>query len=92
LSREGKGSQFTLLLPPSPPKTGFSEADMGIREEEETRHEQTQQNPVVSSTSTQHHPVSSQGLVLVVEAVARYIEDLTEQLKSLGYRVMIARS
>ncbi|MBN3948625.1 MAG: hybrid sensor histidine kinase/response regulator [Nostoc sp. NMS7] len=92
LSREGKGSQFTLLLPPSPPKTGFSEADMGIREEEETRHQQTRQNPVVSSTSTQHHPVSSQGLVLVVEAVARYIEDLTEQLKSLGYRVMIARS
>ncbi|MHC5615402.1 MAG: ATP-binding response regulator [Nostoc sp.] len=92
LSREGKGSQFTLLLPPSPPKTGFSEADMGIREEEETRHHQTRQNPVVSSTSTQHHPVSSQGLVLVVEAVARYIEDLTEQLKSLGYRVMIARS
>ncbi len=92
LSREGKGSQFTLLLPPSPPKTGFSEADMGIREEEETRHQQTRQNPVVSSTSTQHHPVSSQRLVLVVEAVARYIEDLTEQLKSLGYRVMIARS
>jgi len=92
LSREGKGSQFTLLLPPSPPKTGFTEADMGIREEEETRHQQTRQNPVVSSTSTQHHPVSSQRLVLVVEAVARYIEDLTEQLKSLGYRVMIARS
>ncbi|MEH1934975.1 MAG: ATP-binding protein [Nostoc sp.] len=96
LSREGKGSQFTLLLPPSPPNTGFSEPDMGIREEEETRHQQTRQNPTVARqhviTPTQHYPASSQRLVLVVEAVARYIEDLTEQLKSLGYRVVIARS
>ncbi len=96
LSREGKGSQFTLLLPPSPPKTGFSEPDMGIREEEETRYQQTRENPAAArqhvSTSTQHHPASSQRLVLVVEAVARYIEDLTEKLKGLGYRVVIARS
>ncbi|MEH1943169.1 MAG: ATP-binding protein [Nostoc sp.] len=95
LSREGKGSQFTLLLPPSPPKTGFSEPDMGIREEEETRYQQTRENSAARqqvSTLTQHHPASSQRLVLVVEAVARYIEDLTEQLKGLGYRVVIARS
>lgn len=95
LSREGKGSQFTLLLPPSPPKTGFSEPDMGIREDEETRYQQTRENPAVARqlvTPTQHHPASSQRLVLVVEAVARYIEDLTEQLKGLGYRVVIARS
>ncbi|BBD64027.1 CBS sensor hybrid histidine kinase [Nostoc commune NIES-4072] len=95
LSREGKGSQFTLLLPPSPPKTGFSEPDMGIKEEEETRHQSTRENSAAVGhviTSTQHHPASSQRLVLVVEAVARYIEDLTEQLKGLGYRVVIARS
>ncbi|MEH1842747.1 MAG: ATP-binding protein [Nostoc sp.] len=96
LSREGKGSQFTLLLPPSPPKTGFSEPDMGIKEEEETRHQSTRENSATALghviTSTQHHLASSQRLVLVVEAVARYIEDLTEQLKGLGYRVVIARS
>lgn len=96
LSREGKGSQFTLLLPPSPPKTGFSEPDMGIGEDEETRYQPTRENPTAArqhvSTPTQHHPASSQRLVLVVEAVARYIEDLTEQLKGLGYRVVIARS
>ncbi|OYD98378.1 hybrid sensor histidine kinase/response regulator [Nostoc sp. 'Peltigera membranacea cyanobiont' 213] len=98
LSREGKGSHFTLLLPPTPPKTGFSEPDMGIREEEETRHQQTRENPAATrqqsgkSTHTQHHPASSQRLVLVVEAVARYIEDLTDKLKGLGYRVVIARS
>ncbi|MEH2181654.1 ATP-binding response regulator [Nostoc sp.] len=96
LSREGKGSQFTLLLPPSPPKTNFSEPDMGIREDEETGYQPTRENSAAArqhpSTPTQHHPASSQRLVLVVEAVARYIEDLTEQLKSLGYRVVIARS
>ncbi|MEH2333184.1 hybrid sensor histidine kinase/response regulator [Nostoc sp.] len=96
LSREGKGSQFTLLLPPSPPKTGFSEPDMGIREDEETRYQPTRENSAAArqhpSTPTQHHLASSQRLVLVVEAVARYIEDLTEQLKGLGYRVVIARS
>ncbi len=96
LSREGKGSQFTLLLPPSPPKTGFLEPDMGIKEEEETRHQSTRENSAATrqhvSTPTQHHLASSQRLVLVVEAVARYIEDLTEQLKGLGYRVVIARS
>ncbi|MCC5619022.1 hybrid sensor histidine kinase/response regulator [Nostoc sp. CHAB 5836] len=96
LSREGKGSQFTLLLPPSPPKTSFSEPDMGIREDEETPYQPTREIPTVPrqhiSTPTQHHPASSQRLVLVVEAVARYIEDLTEHLKALGYRVVIARS
>ncbi|WGV27066.1 ATP-binding protein [Halotia branconii] len=95
LSREGKGSQFTLLLPPSPPTTGFTEAEVRTRTEGETRN--TKQGVVTSAhqritTAIQHHPPCSQRLVLVVEAVARYIEDLTEQLKGLGYRVVIARS
>ncbi|MBD2420088.1 response regulator [Anabaena cylindrica FACHB-243] len=72
LSREGNGSQFTLLLPPCPPKTTFAESEGG--------------------NSESHQPTSSQRLVLVVEAVARYIEDLTQHLKGLGYRVVIARS
>ncbi|WP_016952337.1 ATP-binding protein [Anabaena sp. PCC 7108] len=72
LSREGKGSQFTLLLPPSPPKTSFAESEAG--------------------NSESHQQVSSQRLVLVVEAVAGYIEDLTQHLKGLGYRVVIARA
>jgi signal transduction histidine kinase/DNA-binding response OmpR family regulator len=91
LSREGKGSQFTLLLPPSPPKAGFSEPDLETTED-------TQKPDIITAgrqhvaNSPQYHTASSQRLVLVVEAVARYIEDLTEQLKSLGYRVVIARS
>lgn len=112
LSREGKGSQFTLLLPPSPPTTGLSEPEIGIKEHSQIP---TPETPEVSScgvrgnavppgsareilarrhvaTTTQHQPTSSQRLVLVVEAVARYIEDLTDKLKGLGYRVVIARS
>ncbi len=96
LSREGKGSQFTLLLPPSPPKTGFTEQEEENIEDTQTLNTDTK--GLASSarqrvnTSAQHQPTSSQRLVLVVEAVARYIEDLTEQLKGLGYRVVIARS
>ncbi|WP_373529892.1 ATP-binding protein [Nostoc sp.] len=96
LSREDKGSQFTLLLPPSPPKIGFSEPDIETKEDEKTRDQQTREILAAArqqiNTPTQHYHASSQRLVLVVEAVGRYIEDLTEKLKGLGYRVMIARS
>ncbi|WP_017317015.1 ATP-binding response regulator [Mastigocladopsis repens] len=153
LSREGKGSQFTLLLPPSPPKevgrlgdeeigrnsfsprhpnptlqeaalqsstkspmlaarlrrTGISSKDAtrasslreeltltrsvteGLTQSPRSGNPPTHRPPVVYTPSS-HHPTSSKSLVLVVEAVARYIEDLTEQLTGLGYRVVIARS
>ncbi|MBD2435712.1 hybrid sensor histidine kinase/response regulator [Nostoc sp. FACHB-110] len=93
LSQEGKGSQFTLLLPPTPPATGFADTESN----QEDGKDQGMQKIATSvrpqaATPTQHHTDYSQRLVLVVEAVARYIEDLTEQLKGLGYRVVIARS
>ncbi len=98
LSREGKGSQFTLLLPPSPPKTNFGEQDMGVEDTVAHKIEDADSFPVlprsrncVSSTPA-NLPASEQRLVIVVEAVARYIEDLSEQLTGLGYRVVIARS
>ncbi len=109
LSTEGKGSKFTLLLPPSPPKTSFSEQegnDMGrsVNEVNLTgnytldSHQATlnyvqpagmREVAIFSATKKIH---TSQRLVLVVEAVARYIEDMTEKLTGLGYRVIIARS
>ncbi len=109
LSTEGKGSQFTLLLPPSPPKTGFGEPDvkdMGrlTSDRNFTRNYLLDSTPGVgnyrqpvgmrevamfSATNNAH---TSHRLVLVVEAVARYIEDVTEKLTALGYRVVIARS
>ncbi len=96
LSREGKGSQFTLLLPPTPPKTGFTDSEAEDTQEPETRNTGTRGLSISGrqhlNTSAPHHPTSSKRLVLVVEAVTRYIEDLTDHLKGLGYRVVIARS
>ncbi|MEA5565833.1 ATP-binding protein [Anabaena sp. UHCC 0399] len=89
LSQEGQGSQFTLLLPPSPPTTGFAESDRETAEVNDSESIDTLER--VNHTS-QHPLISSQRLVLVVEAVARYIQDLTDQLKTNGYRVVIARS
>ncbi|KOP23307.1 histidine kinase [Hapalosiphon sp. MRB220] len=111
LSREGKGSQFTLLLPPSPPKEVGRLADEENGTQMQRRSGDRDIGRKISSyysttpslgkdhrwgqtstTSSSHHSISSQQLVLVVEAVARYIEDFTEQLTALGYRVVIARS
>jgi signal transduction histidine kinase/DNA-binding response OmpR family regulator len=114
LSREGKGSQFTLLLPPSPPKSAFSEnlshphttrrelgsgmfpqAKYGISPTSQSHTNQSggiEEEVTTNDTTLHHSPNSSQRLILVVEAVGRYIEELTEQLTGLGYRVAIARS
>lgn len=136
LSREGKGSQFTLLLPPSPPQKRGGEIGAWGKQDNETHGEclvvPSQDHPLnktalrpprqpsdptdlkmsksnghshsthlsnhfSAALKQQEQPVSllqthSNSLVLVVEAVARYIEDLTEQLTGLGYRVVIARS
>ncbi|ACK68158.1 histidine kinase [Rippkaea orientalis PCC 8801] len=66
ISKEGQGSQFTLLLPPSP------DANLGKLE----GHSSQSLNP----------------MVLIVEAIPRYIEDLIDKLTQLGYRVVIART
>ena len=60
ISQVGKGSQFTLLLPPSP------------RQIPPTR----PRDP----------------FILIIEAVPKYIENLTVHLVDLGYRVVIART
>ena len=92
LSREGKGSQFTLLLPPSPPKASFNDSEDIATATKREIGNIINSSPQNLNSSPAYQPSSSQRLVLVVEAVAQYIEELTEQLKGLGYRVVIARS
>ena len=119
LSREGSGSQFTLLLPPSPPnkivgeiglnntEEYFQSADSQVVEDTVLRRSASlkelsvdnipiSQNNFKSSsdraTSIPNLQTFPNSLVLVVETVARYIEDLTRNLSALGYRVVVARS
>jgi len=63
ISKEEKGSEFTILLPPAPSEPG----------------------------TIKQFPVRDRRLVLIVEAVPQYIEDLHEHLMQLGYRVAISR-
>ena len=83
-SRPGKGSEFTLLLPPMPPISPPISPPIAssIAALEPTRN-------LVSCPLTPTHP---NRMVLVVESSLRNLEDLTEQLTELDYRVAIARS
>ena len=78
ISKEGEGSQFTLLLPPSPPHNARTHKD---------------DDPILSAPPIPLPSLPQQNrLVLIVEAVPQFIEDLAGQLTGLGYRVAIARS
>ena len=83
ISKVGEGSQFTLLLPPVPPPNSKK---LGT--------EQDYSQPPISNKqkSKAQNPKFSNRLILIVEAVPQYIEDLTQQLTGLGYRYAIARS
>ncbi|MEB3338354.1 MAG: ATP-binding protein, partial [Leptolyngbyaceae bacterium] len=86
-SKEGQGSQFTLLLPPRPPQN----LGLPLSDEEHLDPHQRPPGTWPSSSYTMHAPPISR-LALIVEASPPLIEALNEQLSSLGYRVAIARS
>ena len=77
ISQIGEGSQFTLLLPPCPPQVS------GKIEEGGEDIQIPLPNPQCSIQNR---------LVLIVETVPRYLESLTQQLRSFAYRVIVARS
>ncbi|MEG4939326.1 ATP-binding protein [Microcoleus sp. F4-D5] len=81
ISSENQGSQFTLLLPPNPPGNSEEVPASGADEEELLKPQY--HTPIANSRSR---------LVLIVEAVPKYIEDLTNVLSGLGYQVIVARS
>ncbi|MDW8200417.1 MAG: ATP-binding protein, partial [Cyanobacteriota bacterium SKYGB_h_bin112] len=90
ISKEGEGSEFTLLLPPAPPRSGYSPAP-----ETEDGQYRYHQSELTSSQWFMSLPTPgrlSNRLVLLVESAANVIEDLTYHIMSLGYRVAIARS
>ncbi|MGG6297403.1 ATP-binding response regulator [Leptolyngbya sp. AN02str] len=72
-STEGKGSQFTLLLPQT---SLFKRGKPGSKPQVA--------KPKMGAISRQ--------LVLLVEAVPQFLDDMTHTLMGLGYRVAIARS
>ncbi|MDY6784481.1 MAG: ATP-binding protein [Cyanobacteriota bacterium] len=80
ISKEGEGSQFTLLLPPSPP--GMESTGQPGSKSPKKR----------SASSSALHQQPSNPLILIVEAALQTIEQLNDQLQKLGYRVAIARS
>ena len=81
ISSENQGSQFTLLLPPNPPGNSEEVPASGADEEELLK----PQYQTLTANSRSR-------LVLIVEAVPKYIEDLTNVLSGLGYQVIVARS
>ena len=86
-SREGKGSEFTLLVPPSP--SGL------LSELPSVLGSGLPPIPAIAPPiflPAQSPVVARNRMVLVVESGVRNLNDLIEQLTELDYRVAIARS
>ena len=89
ISQVGRGSEFTLLLPPCPPQMRSHSSEpvqLGARSAERHLDRSFEEIPAQLTTTSKNH------LVLIVEAVPQAIENLTHRLTDLGYRVAIARS
>jgi DNA-binding response OmpR family regulator/anti-sigma regulatory factor (Ser/Thr protein kinase) len=93
ISKEGQGSQFTILLPPRPPSPRSPSP-----EQNETSLYSLGEGafvevpaPVYTFEQDPAKPIRNR-LVLIVEATPYYIETLSDHLTYLGYQVAIARA
>jgi signal transduction histidine kinase/DNA-binding response OmpR family regulator len=93
ISKVGQGSEFTLLLPPNPPSNfRFPILDLGLGLRSEKSESLELNESFNDSKSQVPNSQFNNQLVLIVEAVPSYIENLSEQLRNFGYQVAIARS
>lgn len=89
ISEQGKGTEFTLLLPPVPPKKCW-QPDSFAWEKSQVSQSSQEKPPQISRPTTP--PQVQSRLILIVEAAPRFIHDLSEQVTSLGYRAIVART
>jgi signal transduction histidine kinase/DNA-binding response OmpR family regulator len=106
-SRVGKGSEFTLLVPPAPSVS--QSTDLSISQQDSRLDLLSNGASELSDWSANGGPIDSlevgaepidrppyaahpNRMVLVVESGVRYLNDIIEQLTELDYRVAIARS
>ncbi|MBF2025884.1 MAG: response regulator [Oscillatoriales cyanobacterium C42_A2020_001] len=108
ISKEHQGSQFTILLPPTPPDR--TQLTRGRATDDEELDEQLAAYPSgrvpllfpnrysqrdvleASGSASSVLPKLRDRLMLIVDTVPQFVESLSEQLIGLGYRVVIARS
>ncbi|WP_051482617.1 ATP-binding response regulator [Synechocystis sp. PCC 7509] len=98
LSKQGIGSCFTLLLPPSPPQKSIADEQTSLRSYPIRGQTPTApaflslSNVGLKTTLPSAVQLRPNPLILVVEAAPQFVENLSEQLNTLGYRVVVARS
>ncbi len=96
LSKQGVGSSFTLLLPPSPPQKSIAKEETSLGTYPTSPSPIPPSAPVFSpsgeDTATSQVKLRPNPLILVVEAAPQFVENLSEQLNTLGFRVVVARS
>jgi signal transduction histidine kinase/CheY-like chemotaxis protein len=84
-SQEHQGSQFTLLLPPEPPKSVSPKSQQFAPAPRPPA-------PMSDRRSKTSGAVAPARLALVIEAGPENLEDLSNHLTELGYRIAVARS